>query len=86
MEGELSVGDVAGERGVLLEGPVHALGLGYSLMAVVIDEHILLEDKIILSDQRIVLDPVEGLALGNEHLALGRGYQDVRLDIAEGFA
>ena len=63
MEGELSVGDVAGERGVLLEGPVHALGLGYSLMAVVIDEHILLKDVGILTDQRILPDEVERLAL-----------------------
>ena len=74
------------KRRFRLESAVHALGLGYSLMPVIVHEHILLKDEVIFTDHRIRLDPVERLAFGDEDLAFGGGDENVRLDIAEGFA
>ena len=55
-------------------------------MPVIVHEHILLKDVGILTDQRILPDEVERLAFGDEDLAFGGGDENVRLDIAEGFA
>lgn len=55
-------------------------------MPVIVHEHILLKDEVIFTDHRIRLDPVERLAFGDEDLAFGGGDENVRLDIAEGFA
>lgn len=77
---------MSGKGGAGFESAVNALGLGYSLVAVVVHEHILLKDVGIFTDQRILPDEVERLALRDEHLAFGGGDENVRLDIAEGFA
>lgn len=72
------------KRGAGLESAVNALGLGYPLMAVVVHEHILLKDEVILINHRIRLDPVERPALRDEDLAFRRRDENVRLDVAQG--
>ena len=55
-------------------------------MPVIVHEHTLLKDEVIFIYKRILPYAVERFTIGNEHLAFGGGDENVRLDIAEGFA
>ena len=82
MELELSVHHVVLQRTFLFIDPVDSARLGQSLLAVVTDEHVLLQDAAHVLDRLLVIYPVERFVVRSEDLAGGRGYQKIGFDVA----
>ena len=82
MELELSVSHVVLERRLFLIYPVHSLRLCKALLPVVADENLFLNHAAHVLHRWLVIYPVEGAVVRYEGLARGRGYKQIRLDIA----